>query len=63
MKATVDKDTCIGCGVCVDVCPQIFSMDQDDKAEAKDITVPGNIEESCQDAADQCPVEAIEIIK
>jgi fructose-1-phosphate kinase PfkB-like protein len=24
MKATVDKATCIGCGLCVDVCPQVF---------------------------------------
>lgn len=61
MKAWVDKDICIGCGVCVDVCPQIFFMDQEDKAEAKDIPVPAEVEESCQEAAEECPVSAIEI--
>lgn len=61
MKAIVDKDTCISCGLCVDVCPQVFSMDQDEKAEAQDTVVPLNAEASCRDAAQQCPVEAIKI--
>ena len=61
MKALVNKDTCIGCGLCVDVCPQVFSMEQDGKAVAKDMSVPLDIEASCRDAAQQCPVEAIEI--
>ena len=61
MKATVDKDMCIGCGLCVDVCPQVFSMEQDGKAVAKDTLVPPDTEASCRDAAQQCPVEAIKI--
>ena len=34
MKVIVDKDTCIGCGLCCGVCPEVFSMDDEDKAEA-----------------------------
>jgi ferredoxin len=29
MKAIVDKDLCIGCGLCVDVCPEVFEMNAD----------------------------------
>jgi len=61
MKAVVDKDTCISCGLCVDVCPQIFSVEQDGKAAAKNTVVPSDTEASCRDAAQQCPVEAIKI--
>ena len=24
MHAEVDKDTCIGCGACPDICPEVF---------------------------------------
>jgi ferredoxin len=61
MKATVDKDLCLGCGVCVDVCPEVFEMDNDDKAQAKVDPVPPAAESACRKAADQCPVEAIKI--
>ena len=61
MRATVDKDLCIGCGLCPDVCPEVFQMDDDDKASAKVETVPPEAEDACRDAAAQCPVEAIKI--
>jgi ferredoxin len=60
MKAAVDKDLCAGCGVCVDVCPEVFEM-KDDKAEVKATPVPADAEASCREAADQCPTEAIKI--
>jgi ferredoxin len=60
MKATVNKDLCIGCGLCVDVCPEVFEMN-DDKAQAKVNPVPTELEGGCREAAAQCPVEAITI--
>ena len=60
MTAKVDQETCIGCGLCAELCPAVFSM-EDEKAVAIDGDVPSDAEESCRDAADQCPVEAIEI--
>lgn len=61
MKATVDKDLCMGCGICTEVCPEVFEMGDDDKAQAKATPVPPEVESSCRDAADQCPVTAIKI--
>ena len=26
MRVTVEEARCVGCGMCVDVCPQIFSL-------------------------------------
>jgi ferredoxin len=59
MKAIVDKDLCTGCGACVDICPEVFEMGNDDQAQTKVNPVPPEVEESCRNAADQCPVEAI----
>lgn len=62
MRAKVDQDTCIGCELCVDTCPQVFEMNGD-KADVIVAIVPFEEEESCQQAADDCPVEAISIIE
>lgn len=59
MKAIVDKDTCISCGLCTEVCPDVFDMDDDGKATATVDEVPKSSQESAKEAADGCPVSAI----
>ena len=61
MKAHVDPELCIGCGIFPDVCPEVFEMGDDDKAKAKVDTVPPGAEAACRVAADQCPQAAIQI--
>jgi ferredoxin len=61
MKAHVDPDLCIGCGICPDVAPKIFEMGTDDKAHVILDPIPADQEAVCRDACDQCPQAAIEI--
>ena len=61
MKAHVDKDTCIGCGLCPEICPEIFEMEDDGKAVASTDEVPENLESSAKEAEEQCPVAAITV--
>lgn len=58
MKAKVDPVICIGCTLCVQTCPEVFRM-EGDKAIAHLDVVPGNVEGTCRQAADECPVTAI----
>lgn len=58
MKATIDSDLCIGCGLCSDSCPSVFEMDGDVARVIVD-EVPTEDEECCRDAAEHCPVDAI----
>ena len=60
MKAVVDQDTCTGCELCVETCPEVFEM-QNDTAGVKADVVPAEAEETCRQAAEECPVEAITI--
>ena len=62
MKAIVNQETCTGCGICCDTCPEVFEMDGD-KAKVKLEVVPPKAEASCREAMEGCPVEAISIEK
>jgi len=54
------EDTCTACGLCVDTCPEVFDMG-DDAAIVTVDEVPAEHEDAVQQAADECPVEAIVI--
>ena len=60
MHAEVNADMCTGCGLCVDICPEVFEL-KGDAAVATEDAVPEDNEETCQEAAESCPVEAISI--
>jgi ferredoxin len=61
MKASVDRDLCIGCGLCADICPEVFEMDDESIAAVIVDVIPSEAEESAKEAAASCPVEAISI--
>jgi len=58
MKVRIDPDLCIGCGLCVSTCPEVYKM-EDDKAVVYVTVVPKEAEETCRKAVDECPVTAI----
>ncbi|NLM69283.1 MAG: ferredoxin [Firmicutes bacterium] len=56
----VDHDLCIGCGLCSEICPDVFEMNDDNLAVVKedaDCDAAG----CCQEAADSCPTDAISL--
>jgi ferredoxin len=54
---TVDKDLCVGCALCTQLCSEVFEMDSEGIAAVK---AGADMDADCiQEAADQCPVGAI----
>ncbi|MFC1548779.1 ferredoxin [Candidatus Omnitrophota bacterium] len=60
MKAIVDAEKCIGCGLCAQVAPDIYEM-QGDKAIVLSDDISDDKADDAKNGADQCPVQAIEI--
>ncbi|MBQ9663409.1 MAG: ferredoxin [Oscillospiraceae bacterium] len=58
MRAFVDQELCIGCGMCTVACPEVFELNVDGKAEAIADTTDDN-RNDVMTAIDGCPVGAI----
>lgn len=59
MKYRVNE-SCIGCGMCVSSCPEVFQMTGDGVAKAMETDVPKEVLASAEEAKNGCPVGAIE---
>lgn len=59
MKYVVNEN-CIGCGLCVSTCPEVFTMSDTGKAVAIECEVPVEHSGEAANAAHGCPVDAIE---
>lgn len=58
-KVKVNQDLCIGCGACTGIAADIFTFNDDGKAEATGVVTADN-EASVDEAVAGCPVQAIE---
>jgi len=57
MKVQI-RDICTACGFCCDTCPEVFEMG-DEMATVIVDEVPAQYEDAAEQAAAECPVEAI----
>jgi ferredoxin len=53
----VNQEECTGCGICEDICPEVFRLNEDGVSEA--YNREGAPEGEIQEAIDSCPVECI----
>lgn len=56
-KIKVDKNACIGCGLCAGLCPETFQMDSNNKSEV----INDKVTDCAQKAIGVCPVSAISL--
>ncbi len=61
MEVIVLQKACIQCGLCPTICPEVFSLTPGEPAQAITGPVPDDQKLAVQEAADSCPVAAIEV--
>jgi ferredoxin len=57
MKQVLIEDSCVGCGSCVEICPEVFELDGEAAVVKRDADL--SLNKKIVEAAEACPVEAI----
>ncbi|MDX9713858.1 MAG: ferredoxin [Dissulfurispiraceae bacterium] len=61
MNVTIDYESCIGCGRCVEICPAVFYLDE---VSGKSVVIDQDACDfvgCCEAAEENCPVKAIRV--
>jgi len=58
MKVSIDEPLCSGCGLCVDICPEVFELG-DETARVIKPNPTADEEEKVREAESSCPSGAI----
>ena len=59
-KIEVNKERCLGCGMCVGSVPEVFEFDDDGLAKANNDNITEENKNEVEEAINSCPVSAIE---
>lgn len=62
LKVVIDKPACCGYGVCADICPEVYKLDENGIVYVDDEIVPEGLEDSAREGADACPQAALAIV-
>ena len=53
-KVEIDKEECLGCESCVELCPEVFEMNEDEEKAV--VILPEGGDEACiEEAIETCP--------
>lgn len=62
VEIKVDQDLCIGCGMCINMCPDVFMYNEESLSTVKSDLADFNLQ-SVEEAREICPVDAITVEK
>jgi len=62
MRITADRDRCEGHGLCADVAPEVFELDDDAVVLVRHEIVPPELERRAEAGARVCPVAALKVV-
>jgi len=63
LKVVINKPACCGYGVCADICPEVYKLDENGIVFIDDDIVPEGHEAAAKEGAEACPQAAISIVE
>lgn len=74
-RVLIDQDSCIGDGICISICPEVFEFNDEGKARITEkyresdqeavgvVDADKELEDSLVQAESMCPTQAIKLFK
>jgi ferredoxin len=63
LRVVADRSACCGYGVCAELCPEVFKVDDIGLVVVLADLVPPSVENKARDAASACPANALQIVE
>lgn len=61
MKVIIDREGCIGCGLCAETCPEVFRIAEEDGLAEVYAAPSEKTADKARHAAESCPVSVIKV--
>jgi len=62
LKVVINKPACCGYGVCAEICPEVYLLDENGIVYVDNEIVPEGLEDAAREGADACPQNAIKLV-
>lgn len=59
IRAIAERSACCGYGICAEICPQVFKLDENGFVTIAVSVVPPDLEAQAREAAAACPQSAL----
>ena len=63
LKVIINKPACCGYGVCAEICPEVYKLDEHGMVFVDDEIVPAGLEALAREGADACPQSALKVVE
>ena len=62
LKVVINKPACCGYGICAEICPDVYKLDENGIVFVEDELVPEGLEGTAREGADACPQSALAVV-
>jgi ferredoxin len=60
-RAVADRAACCGYGICIQVCPDVYKLDDTGIVVVDDGPIPPELMEAAQEGVESCPQQALKL--